>query len=850
MKPERPASAGFTFRSVAASIFSIVVAGAIIQFTGVTDRWGANLGSETLSPAALIPFLAILLIGSGIFALWRFRLLNRAELLCVMFSTLIAVPLMSHGLWRHMLASSMVVPRNSLFDKMDALSDKLWIHGDNLIDKHIAKGAKGSVSTRGSVEWREVEVAEGVPASVAVLSNDSAADVSAIRLRLPAENVRKNVPYVLSVQARARDLGPAARYYCRTFHDGESSFDEEAFTSRQEASRTAVHRTGFVRVGKYGVKFPLAMQEFVELEFGLVGEGTVELHDAQLMDVSCIEEAYLGRRIIDQDEFEKLPPEAQAGLTVRPRNMFSVEGLKFLFTGYFPLGVWIPPTMVWGLFVLLLFVATFAVGVIMRRQWVQNERYPLPMAQVPFALLGEDGDERRALPAIFRNRLMWMGFGITLFWCIARMGHAFNSAIPDLAINFPLKPYFTDPGWGDTWNGVNFSVYAIFLGLGLFMELNVLMSMVVGYFLFRYQFWFGEAYGLETLQDYPFGGEQMFGSFMAYALLILLFTRKYLWRVLKMAVKGERQPGEAMSYQVAFIVLIATFVGVIFWARWAGLPAQGMVGFFLYMVLVGFVATKLRAECGTVHSKFTAGILVLVPALGGFKFFAPEGVIFLSLAGLVFGYYLCLFNIPGMQLELMEAGRRVGMRPRHLVYTSLLGLVAGVVIGGWVHLSSLYSIGADNFPLKAAHFEAGGGSFKAYNTELVKATDEMVRQGTGEEVVKTVEPRVWGAVLAGVVTATLTILRQLFAGFWFHPVGFIVGSSGLLLSAWGSLLMAWFIRLMVLRLGGAATVREKLLPVAAGIFLASIAAYALGTLVNGYVYFFNQGGQRFTAEFF
>ena len=93
--------------------------------------------------------------------------------------------------------------------------------------------------------------------------------------------------------------------------------------------------------------------------------------------------------------------------------------------------------------------------------------------------------------------------------------------------------------------------------------------------------------------------------------------------------------------------------------------------------------------------------------------------------------------------------------------------------------------------------------------------------------------------------AAITLLRQLFPGFWFHPVGFLVGPSQMMQSVWGSMLAAYLIRLGVLRLGGAATVREKLVPAACGTFLGAVAVHAIYMLVNAYWFFFSKGNLKF-----
>jgi hypothetical protein len=399
------------------------------------------------------------------------------------------------------------------------------------------------------------------------------------------------------------------------------------------------------------------------------------------------------------------------------------------------------------------------------------------------------------------------------------------------------------------WN-FSFTVVPIALGIALFFELNVLMSVVVGFLLFRAQYWFGESTGLTIVKEYPFAQHQVVGALLTYALLVVIFTRKYLWRVLKMAVKGERDGREAMSYRSALLLLLGCVVGVALWAGWADLPLPGMLGFFVFLLAVGFVATKIRAECGTGVVPNVSGqlnmIVISIAMLGGVAFLEPKGVMFVSLAAALIGSNMCLYHVAGLQLEMMEVGRRTSVRPRHIAYITAIGIVGGLVIGGWVYLSSLYSIGADNYPIRSGHF-AYGQNFQQLNEQITAASAAMV-DGAKESGEGGISGGTWAAIFAGGVTAALTILRQLFAGFWFHPVGFILAATPFVANMWGSMLMAWLVRLLVLRLGGAATVREKLMPFAVGFVLGALAAYAVAIGVNGYAYFFNNAGPRFMTE--
>ncbi len=92
-------------------------------------------------------------------------------------------------------------------------------------------------------------------------------------------------------------------------------------------------------------------------------------------------------------------------------------------------------------------------------------------------------------------------------------------------------------------------------------------------------------------------------------------------------------------------------------------------------------------------------------------------------------------------------------------------------------------------------------------------------------------------LFCGGVMAVLTLVRQFFSGFWFHPIGFLLGWTNINNGApWGTLLVAWAIRLAVLKIGGARAVRNKLLPFFTGAFIGCILSVAVFTVVNTNAY--------------
>jgi hypothetical protein len=852
---------GVTLLSLFTIFLGLIVIGFMIQVGNVHAGASFLIGGLFSLPLRPVMFIVPLILISGlVFHLTKKSIYTRAEMVCILAVLLLAPPIMTEGFWSYIVGGIITIPQTSDMHKLDGFSDKMWPHGENIAaGALLGDEATGTLMARGTLERKELEVDAGELTSVPVLRNEQPEDVSTMRIPVPLFKEDElhlclNEPYLMTLLARADGLESESYYYCRIFYDDDDDFATEVFSSREEGEPSYLRPGGFVRKGRYGIEFSSAVEKTAHIELGLVGRGSVAFSDLSLVSVSVIEEMYDGRKVVTQVEYDALPAKLRGRVLVRPDSMFSLTGLKMVLSGGIPFREWVNPAIFWFGFVFLLLAGTFAVAVIMRKQWIENERYPLPVAQIPIRLLGldtTDTDElgTSKLPSIWRNRLMWIGFGVSLFWCVMKIWAAYNSSVPNLSINVPIGPYFNDPGWGGMWN-VNFKVCSVFLALSLFMELNVLMTIVVGFFLYRAQSWIGHSYGLTSTAGYPFQGDQMNGAYLMYALLVIFFTRKYLWMVIKRAFKGGREAGEeqeVMSYRTCLVALALCYAGIAAWAHWSGIGVSGMLVFYTIMLLISFVAAKLRAECGVPFSTyFPWSVMAMVPLLGGAPLFAPGGFLFIAIVTelLVIRSFLLL---PGIQVEMIELGRRANVVPRHMVTVAALGVLGALMVGGWFVLSNAYATGAEvggtgsaSMGLKTHWFRTYGSYMKAADQEVVPEENAVEES---ERVTKRggVKPQVWAFAYGAGTVAIATTLRQFFAGFWFHPIGFLVGATWMAQEAWGSILLACLIRFAVLKLGGAATVREKLLPFATGIFLGGMTAYFFYAVTVSYLKFFVPG---------
>src|SRR3569833_2768496 len=97
-----------------------------------------------------------------------------------------------------------------------------------------------------------------------------------------------------------------------------------------------------------------------------------------------------------------------------PKYLFVDD--KVAVTGFFeglhrgqsiPWGAWAVPLMWWGLFVALIFLAFFCLSTIVRRQWVENEKFSFPLVQLPVQH-AESPEPGHAFNTLLRSRMLWV----------------------------------------------------------------------------------------------------------------------------------------------------------------------------------------------------------------------------------------------------------------------------------------------------------------------------------------------------------------------------------------------------------------------------------------------------------
>ncbi len=458
-----------------------------------------------------------------------------------------------------------------------------------------------------------------------------------------------------------------------------------------------------------------------------------------------------------------------------------------------PWAAWLPALLFWQPFIWALFIVMIAAMVILRRQWVENERLVYPLAQVPLAMT-QMGKEGECIPPFFKNRVMWAGFFIPALWSTL---HGLYIYFPD-SLGFARQVDIFHTQMPILRDSTSFIIALRFniLGFFYFIKTEVAFSLWVFNVLANLSRGIFGILGVSNSWENLGPGHGIHHSIQVYhsmgAMLVLFLgglwaARRHLAVVWRKAVTGDPSiddSQEILSYRAALIALMLGVTVIIAWLWIAGLPlwAAGAIVVLAAAMFIGF--TRVVAEGGLSDGAppvVPAGIIV-----------SAVGSSALGSAGLVLlaSTYLWTENVRSFVMascaNSLKLGTSLKGRRRPLFWAMLAALAIALVASTWMILELSYEHG--NLNLKA--WGSGKGSYDY--------VQKLLRYPT--------EPDIWGWLnisVGAVIMWGLTLARLWYAWWPLHPLGFPIGPTWIMDHLWFNMFLAWFIKVQVLKYGGA-----------------------------------------------
>ncbi len=493
---------------------------------------------------------------------------------------------------------------------------------------------------------------------------------------------------------------------------------------------------------------------------------------------------------------------------------------------------WMVPLFWWMTMVFAAATVGSCLMVILRKQWVENERleYPLMAVGMEVAMLDKAQENR---PPFLKSRGFWFAFWIGLFSVVWNIVSYFFPLMPGIPTAFTSGHNFEWlTGARPIW--VQLNIYV--LGFGYFARIETLFSFWLFFFFTEIEVAIFDRLGVAASHG---GGDavrsQNFGVLCAYVVIGLWMARTHLKVVIRKILNREAdeadESDEMMSYRAAAIGLVVGVLYMIAWLHAAGMEFR-VLGLYLFFTLAAYVGmARFVAELGLPYGDISYDSITWTPMyILGAQTVSPSTLTAQAYLWSLFGKTRGFMGPPvAHALKLTSPFRfnhhrlaaTIGLA---IVFGSLLAVLHTVYMG--------YSSGS--FNLRAA-WNLLIGPQVAYNSSVSwirnpepPDVERMIFMGSG-----------------ALITVILTYLRYRFVHLPIHPVALMLQSGGMPSKVVLSVFLTWVYKFTILKIGGVQLYRKGqpffiglLIGYALGVFLScvmdSLYFYGRGHLVHGF----------------
>ncbi|MBP96321.1 hypothetical protein CMK18_10260 [Candidatus Poribacteria bacterium] len=369
-----------------------------------------------------------------------------------------------------------------------------------------------------------------------------------------------------------------------------------------------------------------------------------------------------------------------------PESVMVVDpkAIKYFYEGLptgkpIPWRFWVKPSVAWCLYAFLTFTSPTCLSVILRKQWVEHERFAFPLVKLPAV--------GKQINSFFRTPLMWIGssFPVLIHLLNGLKRHFPN--LPSIPLHFNLDILLIDKPWS-AMRPVSIMVYPSIIGFTYLLSLDVLFPFWFFYLIYKLQSAIVLASGA-SFSGWILANRQEMSGYIALIIFVFWLARRHIWDVITKALDLQNKiddSNEPLTCRRALIGLIlatylialmSSMIGLSFWLAIGVMVCFYMMaivliwmvtdGGFLFLpaifrpsdyLMVAFGSSNFNARNHTILTfektmMFDLREFIMPYVMNGLKASAPVrlhrrklmGVMFLSMVvGLIVAYYADLMT--------------------------------------------------------------------------------------------------------------------------------------------------------------------------------------------------------------
>lgn len=451
-----------------------------------------------------------------------------------------------------------------------------------------------------------------------------------------------------------------------------------------------------------------------------------------------------------------------------------------------PWGAWLLPLGVWVPFLLTLYFVMICTAVILRGQWVDNERLGFPLTYLPLEMVRRESGKRPLL----KNSVMWAGFALPFLIGSLNAFHNYNEQAPkfDLVFSLPIMERL--------WN-LQFRMSFPIIGFGYFISSKVAFGLWFFNLLANISRVVLIKTGIESPENLgPYGawsttfkhlGMGALGTLVLYG---LWSGRRHLSNVARKALTGATDVDdskEVLSYRTAFLGWITGVILLAGWLNIGGLP---------FLIGVAFVVLALLIFVGVLRVVAQGGLPTLIaPSVApsqiissvGCQAIGPAGLATLGFTYIWAGDIRTFVMSSAMHSMKLDGELRVRSH-RPMFWAIMTAVFIGIVVSSLMVLTLAYEYGGIN--LEPWYFHGNTRVAYRYIAQKIEFPTEANLLGW-----------TWKGIGAGTMLIIMYLQRNFY--WWpIHPLGYAIGANVWTTRLWFSIFLAWAIKGAILKYGG------------------------------------------------
>ncbi|MBC8142046.1 MAG: hypothetical protein H7Y38_11465, partial [Armatimonadetes bacterium] len=464
---------------------------------------------------------------------------------------------------------------------------------------------------------------------------------------------------------------------------------------------------------------------------------------------------------------------------------------------HIPWDAWASPLFFWSILAFLFLLASFCVASLLRKQWVENEKFSFPLVALPM-LLAEDPEPGRHSPPLLRSPLFWLAVIIVTTLHTIRGLHVLYPSIPDIVIHWDMWQSFTTRPLNQI-HPIDFWIYPLVIGISYLLSAEVCFSLWFFHLFYKAEILVGAVYNFDMpgpVAGYSYKGFhalEAFGGGVALLIWTTWSARRHIADVWEKATGGDRAKNiddsrELLSYRTTLFGLIVSYggIGIFLWA--AGLNLVLIVLSLLTLTLALVVISWVVCQAGLLFMAQPYGTVDILAGTVGTAPFKTSALFTLFRWENMF-----IFDTREMLApSLIEAAKVAEDRPGDA--RKLLVAIVLVIALGWG--VSLY------FSLWLPYMNGGGYSLKNAWTYQQSPSRPLGFAGGIASVPKKGDISNWFHLAGGFTGVLLMLLARARMNFGLHPIGFLSASVYSMHMLWFSIFIGWLGKVLIQRYGG------------------------------------------------